>query len=42
MDSQIFLGGSESTTLEDLNQALGKETTPTTPARAGAESSPTR
>ena len=42
MDSQIFFGGSEPTTLKDLNQALGKETTPTTPARAGAESSPTR
>ena len=26
MDSQIFLGGSEPTTLKDLNQALGKET----------------
>ncbi len=26
MDSQIFLGGSELTTLKDLNQALGKET----------------
>ncbi len=25
-DSQIFLGGSEPTTLKDLNQALGKET----------------
>ncbi len=25
-DSQIFLGGSEQTTLKDLNQALGKET----------------
>lgn len=26
MDSQIFLGGSEPTTLKELNQALGKET----------------
>lgn len=26
MDSHIFLGGSEPTTLKDLNQALGKET----------------
>ena len=26
MDSQIFLGGSEPTTLKDLSQALGKET----------------
>lgn len=26
MDSQIFLGGSEPTTLKDLNQVLGKET----------------
>ena len=26
MDSQIFLGGSEPTTLKDLNQALGQET----------------
>ena len=26
MDSQIFLGGSEPTTLKDLNQTLGKET----------------
>ena len=26
MDSRIFLGGSEPTTLKDLNQALGKET----------------
>jgi len=26
MDSQIFLGGSEQTTLKDLNQSLGKET----------------
>ena len=25
-DSQIFLGGSEPTTLKDLNQSLGKET----------------
>ena len=42
MDSQIFFGGSEPTTLKDLNQALGKEPTHTTPARAGAESSLTR
>ena len=26
MDSRIFLGGSEPTTLKELNQALGKET----------------
>lgn len=26
LDSRIFLGGSESTTLKELNQALGKET----------------
>ncbi len=26
MDSQLFLGGSESTTLKDLSEALGKET----------------
>ena len=26
MDSQLFLGGSEPTTLKDLSQALGKET----------------
>ena len=26
MDSQVFLGGSESTTLKDLSEALGKET----------------
>lgn len=26
MDSQIFLGGSEQSTLKDLNQVLGKET----------------
>ncbi len=26
MDSQIFLGGSEQTTLKDLNATLGKET----------------
>jgi type IV secretion system protein VirD4 len=26
MDSQIFLGGSEKTTLKDLNEILGKET----------------
>lgn len=26
MDSQIFLGGSEPTTLKELNAALGKET----------------
>ena len=28
MDSRIFLGGSEPTTLKELNQALGKETIP--------------
>ena len=26
MDSRIFLGGSEPTTLKELNQSLGKET----------------
>ena len=26
MDSRLFLGGTEPTTLKDLNQALGKET----------------
>ena len=26
MDSRIFLGGTEPTTLKELNQALGKET----------------
>ena len=26
MDSQLFLGGSESSTLKDLSQALGKDT----------------
>ena len=26
MDTRIFLGGSEATTLKDLNQSLGKET----------------
>lgn len=26
MDSQIFLGGSEPTTLKELSEALGKET----------------
>jgi len=26
MDSRVFLGGSEPTTLKELNQALGKET----------------
>ena len=26
MDSQVFLGGSEPTTLKDLSEALGKET----------------
>ena len=26
MDSQIFLGGSEPTTLKDLSEMLGKET----------------
>ena len=26
MDSRIFLGGTELTTLKELNQALGKET----------------
>ena len=35
MDSQIFLGGSEPTTLKDLSEMLGKETidasTPRTP-----------
>ena len=35
MDSQIFLGGSEPTTLKDLSEMLGKETidasTPQTP-----------
>ena len=29
MDSRIFLGGTEPTTLKELNQALGKETTDT-------------
>ena len=29
MDSQIFLGGSEPTTLKDLSEALGKETVDT-------------